>query len=87
MKIARKNSNSRYFMEQTFNFDEIRPYEGEEVAAAAERLCKEELFCKAIAYVVPDTEAFLHTLSVLYLHIQSPGYHARLGFSQCRVAC
>ena len=50
-------------MEQTFDFDEIRPYEGEEVAAAAERLCKEELFCKAIAYVVPDTEAFLHTLS------------------------
>ena len=37
-------------MEQTFDFSAIRPYEGEEVTAAAARLCQEELFRKAVAY-------------------------------------
>ena len=50
-------------MEQTFDFSEIRPYEGEEVAAAAARLCREELFRKAVAYVVPDTETFFRVLA------------------------
>lgn len=50
-------------MEQTFDFSEIRPYEGEEVAAAAARLCGEELFRKAVAYVVPDTETFFRVLA------------------------
>ena len=50
-------------MEQTFDFSAIRPYEGEEVTAAAARLCQEELFRKAVAYIVPDTEAFFRILA------------------------
>lgn len=50
-------------MEQTFDFSAIRPYEGEEVTAAAARLCQEELFRKAVAYIVSDTEAFFRILA------------------------
>ncbi|MBQ8423958.1 MAG: 1-acyl-sn-glycerol-3-phosphate acyltransferase [Coprobacter sp.] len=50
-------------MKQTFDFEEIRPYEGNEVAEAAQRLCKEELLRKAAAHVVPDVEAAMSVLA------------------------
>ena len=49
-------------MEQVFDFDSIRPYEGAEVAEAAARLSEEPLFCKAVSHIVPDMDSFLSVL-------------------------
>lgn len=49
-------------MEQVFDFDSIRPYEGEEVAAAAARLCEEPLFYKAVSHIISDMDSFLSVL-------------------------
>ncbi len=50
-------------MDHKFNFDAIRPYEGDEIKEAAQRLCGEDLFKKAASYVVPDLDSFIQILS------------------------